>query len=268
MKRKYIPRTTYLVVLAVFFGLCGQSGAAEKNAAAYWKQGTKDAESKLYTDAINNFTRAIKVNKGEVELQDAARIFNERGLVYLQLKQYQNAVSDFENAVRLDGRNGEFHYNLGQVAVLEKRYRDADEHYSAAIQTAPRNARYYASRGMVALESGNYDRAIDDYTRVLVHDQTEGMAYYYRGIAYKKKDRIEDALRDFDRVLERYPRNAEAFYQKAGIFSRQKKIDVACILLEEAVKNGYNAWAAIRDNRDLDAIRGTICYREIMKGRD
>ena len=267
MKRKGIPWTAYLVVLAVFLVLCAQSGAAEKNAKDYWKQGTKDAAGKLYTDAINNFTRAIKVNKGEVGLEDAAKIFNERGMAYLQLKQYEKAVADFENAVRLDDVSGEFHYNLGQVAALEKRYRDADEHYSAAIALDPRNARYYAVRGMVALETGNYDRAVDDYTRVLVHDQTQGMAYYYRGLAYKNKDRSEDALRDFDRVLERYPKNADAFYQKASIFSRMKKVDVACILLEEAVANGFNAWTAIRDNKDLDAIRGTICYRDIMKGK-
>lgn len=267
MIRKHNSRTASLAVLSVILVLCAQSGAAEKNALAYWKQGTRDAASKLYTDAINNFTRAIKVNKGEVGIEDAAKIFNERGLVYLQLKRYETAASDFENAVRLDGRNGEFHYNLAQVAVVEKRYRDAIEYYSAAIEVDPRNARYYANRGMLALETRNYDLAIDDYTRVLVHDQTQGMAYYYRGIAFKNKERTEEALRDFDRVLERYPRNPDAFYQKATIFSRQKKIDVACILLEEAVKSGYNAWTTIRDNRDFDAIRGTTCYREVMQGK-
>jgi tetratricopeptide (TPR) repeat protein len=267
MKRKNSCWQGYLVVLSVFLVLCAQSGAAEKNAIAYWKQGTRDAASKLYTDAINNFTRAIKVNKGEVGLEDAAKIFNERGLVYLHLKQYETAASDFENAVRLDSRNGEFHYNLGQVAVVEKRYRDAIEHYSAAIEVDPRNARYYSNRGMIAMETRNYDRAIDDYTRVLVHDQTQGMAYYYRGLAYKNKDRTDEALRDFDRVLERYPKNADAFYQKASIFSRMKKIDVACILLEEAVANGFSAWTAIRDNRDFDAIRETTCYRQVMKGK-
>lgn len=267
MNRKNIHWPVYLVVLSLFLILCAQSGAAEKNAIAYWKQGARDAESKLYTDAVNNFTRAIKVNKGEVGLEDAAKIFNDRGIVYMQMKQYANAIADFENAVRLDGRSGEFHYNLGQIAALEKRHRDANEHYSAAIELDPRNARYYASRGMIALETRNYDLAIDDYTRVLVHDQTQGMAYYYRGLAYKNKDRTEEALRDFDRVLERYPKNADAFYQKAAIFSRMKKIDVACILLEEAVTNGFSAWTAIRDNRDLDAIRGTVCYREIMKGK-
>jgi tetratricopeptide (TPR) repeat protein len=256
-----------ILAIIMVLGCVAVLSAAALNPRTYWEKGLEAAESKLYLDAIDYYTRAIRTNKGEIGIEDVAKIFRDRGVAHMNLRQYDEAASDFSNAMMLDQSNISFYSDRGLAYYYLKQFDQASDDFSKAIARNPRNVSAYSYRGMVFMEAKNYDRAIQDYSKAIEIDPKNATAYYNRGLAYKYEGLNDKALQNFDKVLEIAPKDHSAGYQKAAIYALLGKIDVACTWLEIAVENGYNDWAAIKNSPDFDRIRKTDCYRKIMAGK-
>lgn len=264
----------HMIQRSVIFGVCLAilSGhfafaATAMSPKQYWEKGTGYAENKLYIDAVNNFTQAIRTNKGEVAIEDVARIFNSRGMAYQAMNDLDKAIDDFSNALELDDKNAEFSLNRANVFLVRKQYERARDDLGKVIALDPRNRAAYAGRAKVNLETGSPDLAIADYRKLLELEPRNIGALYGIGLAYKSKREDAKAIEAFNDLLKIDPRYAAASYQNAGLFSRAGKVDSACVWLEEAVANGYRDWDALKNNEDFDAIRKVDCYRRIMLGK-
>ncbi len=233
----------------------------------YWEKGTGYAENKLYIDAVQNFTQAIRTNKGEIAIEDMARVFNARGLAYQGLNDLDKAIGDFSNAIELDDKNTEFSMNRANAFLGRKQYERARDDFSRVIVSAPRSAAAYAGRARAYQEEGYPDLAIADYGKLLELEPRNVGALYGLGLAYKRQRQDAKAIEVFNDVLKINPRYAAASYQNAGLFARAGKIDAACVWLEEAVANGYRDWDALKNDADFDAIRKVDCYRKVLVGK-
>jgi tetratricopeptide (TPR) repeat protein len=266
--RTYIPIMVFLFAAVLSFAAGSVSPVfAVMSPQEYWKKGLEYADHKLYLDAVDSFTRAIRTNKGEIGIEDVAKIFNSRGLAYQGLNEQDKAIDDFSNAINLDEKNPEFYLNRGLAYGNERQYERALEDFSAAIKLNPKNAAAYANRAKAFLDVGNNDRAIADYRTFLEMEPRNILAWYHLGLAYKNTHQDGKALDAFGKLLDAEPKHAAAAYQKAGIFSRMGKIDSACVWLETAVENGFRDWSTLKNDSDFDSIRRTDCYRKLMAGK-
>ena len=255
-----------VVTLAIFVGSTALAAPA-MSPKQYWEKGTGYAENKLYIDAVQNFTLAIRTNKGEIAIADVARIFNSRGLAYQGLNELDKAIDDFSNALELDDKNPEFSLNRANAFLGRKQYERARDDFSGAIKLTPRSAAAYAGRAKANQAAGSSDLAIADYQKLLELEPRNVSALYGMGLAYKSKRQDEKAIEAFNELLKIDPRFAAASYQNAGMFSRAGKIDSACVWLQEAVANGYRDWDVLKNDADFDAIRKVACYQKIMSGK-
>jgi tetratricopeptide (TPR) repeat protein len=233
----------------------------------YWQKGTEYAGNKLYLDAVEYYTRAIRTNKGEIPMEDVARIFISRGMAFLSLNDPDRAIDDFSNALELDDKNQEAALSRGGVYLNRKQYERAQGDFSMVIKLNPRSTAAYAGRSRAFQEEGDHDRAIADLTKLLELEPHNVGALYSMGMSYKAKHQDEKALETFDKLLKIEPNYAAASYQKAGIYARTKKIDSACVWLDIAVADGYCDWGVLRNDPDFDSIRKVDCYRKTMAGK-
>lgn len=60
--------------------------------------------SQLFTKAKDNYTSFLKY-------KESSQVRNWRGIAYNTLQQPQNALKDFNRAIQLNGKNGEYYYN-------------------------------------------------------------------------------------------------------------------------------------------------------------
>ncbi|MEK6743170.1 MAG: tetratricopeptide repeat protein [Nitrospirota bacterium] len=254
------------VILAVLIGSTAFAAPA-MSPKQFWEKGTGYAENKLYVDAVQAFTRAIRTNKGEIAIEDVARIFNSRGIAYQGMNEPDKAIDDFSNALELDDKNPEFSLNRANAFLGRKQYERARDDFSRAIVLAPRNAAAYAGRARANQEAGSPDLAIADYRKLLELEPRNISAFYGMGLAYKSKREDAKAIETFNELLKIDPRYAAASYQNAGLFARAGKIDSACVWLEEAVANGYRDWDTLKNDADFDAIRKNSCYRKVLSGK-
>jgi tetratricopeptide (TPR) repeat protein len=120
----------------------------------------------------------------------------------------------------------------------------------------------YTNRGIAYAGKGQYDQAIDDYTAAIRATPKYEKAYFNRGNAYYAKGKYNEAVDDYNKAIELNPGNPYPYYNMACIYAMR-----ACSMLKQSVKNGFKDWKLIKEDKDLDNIRNSSCYREIMKGK-
>ena len=76
-------------------------------------------------------------------------IYNERGIAYYQLKQFELAKGDFNRVIDINPNYSQAYVNLGTVKTSLGEYKGAVGDFSKAISADPKNAFAFISRGMV-----------------------------------------------------------------------------------------------------------------------
>jgi tetratricopeptide (TPR) repeat protein len=136
-----------------------------------------------------------------------------RGTSYLFENQYEQARSDFADAVRLDPTDAESHAGYAVALRGEGKYRDSIAHISLAIQLAPNDARMWTARcwtrGIFArdLRSG-----LSDCNTSLRLEPGEADALGARGFIYLRLGKLNLAVSDFDTAIRKQPDLILAFY--------------------------------------------------------
>ena len=143
----------------------------------------------------------------------------------------------------------------------------AMEDYNKAIELNPRLVEAYTNRGNAYGKKHQYERAIEDFNRAIELNPRHANAYSNRGVAYMHKHQYDRAIEDYNKAIELNPKHARAYYNKACVYSLTNRAEEACKMLIQSIKNGYSEWGNIKSNKDLDNIRKSSCYKEIMSGR-
>lgn len=86
----------------------------------------QDFQKKQYSDAIINYTKAL--NKVKTDY----RFYTNRGLAYLELKDYLNAYNDAQKSIEIESTL-KAQFILGQSALALKKYQKAIEAFQAVL---------------------------------------------------------------------------------------------------------------------------------------
>lgn len=74
---------------------------------------------------------------------------NNRGLAYYHLKNFTDAIKDFDDAIEaVDGSNAEFFFNRGNVYLNLMDYQQACRDYDRAIEVNASEAKYHHAKGL------------------------------------------------------------------------------------------------------------------------
>ena len=93
-------------------------------------------------------------------------------------------------------------YNSGTEYLEQEQYNQAIVDFDEAIRLDPQYAKVYSNRGLAYINLGQYERAILDYDEAIRLDPQYGNAYYNRGIAYENLGQQEQADLDFAKAKE------------------------------------------------------------------
>lgn len=114
-----------------------------------------------YQRAISACTEALRDHAGDAELH------SNRGAAYLMLDELDQAIIDFNAALRIEPSNPIHYFNRGTAYTKKKDNSNAIADYSEAIRLAPRLAPAYNNRGHEFEIAGERDKAIADYRTAL-----------------------------------------------------------------------------------------------------
>ena len=129
------------------------------HAVSLQQQGKRD-------DAIEKWRTIARIVEGS-DNDLAARACFSAGYLMILAESPNDAIADFNQAIRLKSDYAKAYYNRGAAKAVLRRYNDAIADYDAAIILKPDDAGAYSSRGVLKAAVGLKDEARKDFEAAL-----------------------------------------------------------------------------------------------------
>lgn len=171
--------------------------------------GLADYESQDYVAAEESFTVALSQPEGATQSLGREVVLTYRGLARQQQYRYEEAISDYTQAIAAnpdypDAWNNcglaYAHLSVGAVDP-ELMYLQAKDNFNEAIRLAPKSADAYNNRGVLNYHFGLYQEAIRDFTEALRIEPGFPRAYSNRGAAQHALHEYEEAIADYTHAI-------------------------------------------------------------------
>lgn len=147
---------------------------------------------------------------------DNAPYLLERARIYMELKQYRQAMLDYDayyDAVK-GSVNDLFYYYREQAAFHAKQYQRALDDISKAIEMNPEDVTYRAELAVVNIRVGRYEEAVKVLKDALAVDPNYSEAYRLMGIAQIQLKQKNEACANFAKAKELGDPNVDLLIEK------------------------------------------------------
>jgi tetratricopeptide (TPR) repeat protein len=137
--------------------------------------------------------------------------FNNRGRTYSDKRDYDRAIRDYDEAIRLDRNNVAAYLNRGSAYNSKRDHDGAIRDYAEAIRLQPGNVTALNGRGFAYKQKGDLDRAIHDLDEAIrLNPNFAARPYSNRGDAWRLKGDAGRAIADLDEAIRRDPQSVPA----------------------------------------------------------
>jgi len=190
------------------------------------------AEDTLHPDApltANTRFAAGQVAESQGDLPRAAAQYKEAikldpkapapllrlGMVYANLKQYDDAVEVWNRYIKLTNGAAAGYSDLGLTQELAGRFKPAEEAYKTALQKDPTNETAHVNYGLMLARLDRTPEAIAQLQTVL----TPAEVHYNLASVLESQDKIKEAKDEYQEALRLDPRMNDAKARLAALDS-------------------------------------------------
>ena len=156
-------------------------------ATAYSNRGNAYAAKRDYDRAIQDFDQSIKLNP------TYSKPFNNSGVAYLKKGEYDLAIEAFDQAIRLNRNYGEALANRAGAYLKKNEYARAARDYDEAIRIEPDLQGVWNGRCWTRAILGALQGALEDCNKAIQSDSSSAATYDSRGLIYLKTGRVAAA---------------------------------------------------------------------------
>ena len=155
---------------------------------------------KQYEEAILAYEQAIQI---QPEFFEA---WNNRGEAYAELGQQARAKADFEKAIQLDKEKSYVPwYNLGKLHYQQGEYDQAIAAYEQATQIKRDYLPALIGLGNTQKTERNYDAALKSYETAIEINRNSYEAWFGKGLAQESLQQYREAIRSYETAISLRP---------------------------------------------------------------
>ena len=157
------------------------------------------------------------------EDQLTAQTWFEKGYVFQEAKNLDEAIRCYSDALRLDPNLDAAHNNLGVMLDDLKRYEEAEAAYRKAIELNPSEATAYSNLGILLRNLKRYEEAEAAYRKAIELNPSEATAYNNLVTLLRLNDRSEETLPLLEKIIEITPEDFNPYLALASIHKQSGK---------------------------------------------
>lgn len=169
-------------------------------------------------DAIKNFEEAVKLNSGYLPAYTALAV------LYEIKGDYEKAIKNFEEALKIEPLNRRLSIQLAELYYETGRKDDALHQYNLLKELHPDDADIYAGIASIAMKEKDYagaEKALDEGMAKPAADAIK--LERFKGFLYSVQNRFDDAAKVYTSITERYPEDAQSIFYLGAAYERGGK---------------------------------------------
>ncbi|HOD72847.1 MAG TPA: tetratricopeptide repeat protein [Deltaproteobacteria bacterium] len=213
---------------------------------------------KHYNDAAEIFSHAIGLSPGR------SALFVKLGNAQCRAGMFEEAVKSFKSALSLTPGLGAAHDGLANTYLLTHRPDDAIRHYKEALRIDPGNVAAVNNLALAnqqkqaAVQIARLKKQLEEHPADPRH--IDALAHGYGTIGD-----YENALTYFKQLVSLQPERPDIYYNIACIYARMDRVDESLDWLQQAIKKGFSDRRMMVLDKDLDNVRTSPGFMEMMK---
>ncbi|MCP4107717.1 MAG: tetratricopeptide repeat protein [Desulfobacteraceae bacterium] len=231
------------------------------NILAHTNLGLALAKEGRTEESVNHYHMALQSSP------DNAKVHNNMGVALFRMGKIRESVIHFQKALQKKPDFADAYNNLKKVLKIQKEKDEALAKIKDALKNNPDDAKLHNDLGNLYKKYRNTDKATEQYKKALSIQPEFPEALKNLAIAYAVKGEYENAVSLLKKITDIQPENSDAPYLLACIYARQNRKEESVDWLKKAVKRGYNNLEKLKTDNNLENIRNTSYYKELIKGR-
>jgi tetratricopeptide (TPR) repeat protein len=161
----------------------------------------------------------VAVTREKVRKQREAFACDMRGNDWYSKNEYDKAIGEFNDAIRLDPTYTDAYDDRGLVWCDKREYGKAIAEYNQALAINPDDANACNRRGIVWMRKGEYDKAVADFSEAIRIASNYADAYKNRGAVWKMRGEYGKAISDYNQALALNPNYLFAHRNLAWLYA-------------------------------------------------
>jgi len=157
--------------------------------------GTTFLQLKKYSDAIKYLSFSI------IQNSKFADSFNNRGIAYAENSNFDQAIKDYDQSIKLKENNFDAYLNKGIALKNIFRFKEAINHFNISLKLRPNDAKVYYNSGNVFLELNNFNKALKLYNKAILLQKNYSEAYAKRGEVNFFLKNYDLSMRDYSQSI-------------------------------------------------------------------
>lgn len=248
-----------------------QNKEYEKAVKAYREANAKDPSPVIYKriavccselgdfdEALASINNALNLDSTDIDYM------SYKANIYYEMDKPEMAISEWDKILVKKPDYGWGYYRRGWFKELMGDLDGAVEDLSMSVVLEPEYTYARVSRGEIYSKQGKKDLAEADFKKVIeIEDSPEKyecLHYAYHGLGLDDK-----AVAAIDSIIARDTTDAGSYYEAACLYSRMHDKKNALANLEKSLELGYNRFAHINRDFDMDFLRETEEFKALLK---
>jgi protein O-mannosyl-transferase len=213
-----------------------------------------------YQDAIDQFRRVLLIDP------DYVNAHQNLGTALYTSGRTEDAIKEFQEVLRLNPQHpGAIKY-IELASARQRKVDTAIAQLNDALKVEPQNDTLHFKLAELYRSRGNTKDAIIHYEKTLSIRPDFKQALHTIARLYAGNGDLDKSLLSLQTIKRLNPDDPEVYYNIACIYSRQGRVDEAVKFLAEAIRRGFQHGEVLNTDPDLENIRGTEFYKNLMTG--
>lgn len=204
-------------------GVLKATSPEERKALTHNERGLELFSKNKFEQAVKEYNEAIRA------LPSLAAAHNNMGSAFFAMGRFEEAAASFLQAAQLDPKYAQAHFNLALAYIKLGREREANDSLVNA-------SRAYLDTGEAHLREGRLQEAEASFKALLQIDPDDPPAHLKLGLVYNAAGRHAEAVESFKRVILKQPDSADAHQNLGEAYIGLRKYADAARAAEAAIK--------------------------------
>lgn len=205
-----------LYILSVCITLSFLNSCSETIVTKEEQEKADSLSIKLNSPELKSLNAQLLLNPRDPEL------YNKRSQLYIQYKQFEEAIGDAKRAIRLDSSKADYFITLADVYFAQNKTRQTKEILERLVIKFPESTEALMKLSELYFIVKQYQLAIENINKALKINENIARAYYLKGSIYRESGDTSRAISSLETAIEQDNKFTDAFYDLGVIYAARK----------------------------------------------